>query len=104
MLVNNKVYLSELHNAMNVTNHTNPYDLTTTILSGEAFLKTENDLSFIISFELNIFERQSTPCPNIPLRDLYYLAANLKELFPTEKLYGSSKIHILAQDFISFTL
>ena len=102
MLFNNKIRLLELYNAMNGTNYTNPDDLTITTLSGETFLKMKNDLSFIIAFELNIFEHQSTPCPNIPLRDLYYLAANLKDLFPNEKLYGPSIVHIPAPKFFVF--
>ena len=102
MLFNNKAHLLELYNAINGTNHTNPEDLTITTLSGETFLKVKNDLSFIINDNLNIFEHQSTPCPNIPLRDLYYLAANLKKLYPTEKLYGSNMIKIPAPKFIMF--
>lgn len=102
MLFNNKLYLLDLYNAINGTNYTNPDDLIITTLSGETFLKMKNDLSFIINLELNIFEHQSTPCPNIPLRDLYYLAANLKDLYPNEKLYSSSMIQIPAPRFYMF--
>ncbi len=102
MLFNNKIHLLELYNAINGTHYTNPDDLTITTLSGETFLKMKNDLSFIIAFELNIFEDQSTQCPNIPLRDLYYLAANLKDLFPSEKLYGSTVIRIPTPRFFVF--
>ena len=102
MLFNNKAHLLELYNAINGTNYTNPDDLTITTLSGETFLKVKNDLSFIINDDLSIFEHQSTPCPNIPLRDLYYLAANLKDLYPTEKLYSPTMIKIPAPKFIMF--
>ena len=102
MLFNNKLNLLELYNAINGTNYTNPDDLTITTLSGETFLKVKNDLSFIINLELNIFEHQSTPCPNIPLRDLYYLAATLKEKFPTEKIYSPAMIKIPVPKFIVF--
>ena len=102
MLFNNKAHLLELYNAINGTNYTNPDDLTITTLKGETFLKMKNDLSFIINDDLSIYEHQSTPCPNIPLRDLYYLAATLKEQFPTEKLYGSTTIHIPCPKFLMF--
>ena len=102
MLFNNKVRLLELYNAINGTSYHNPDDLTITTLNGETFLKMKNDLSFIINFELNLFEHQSTPCPNIPLRDLYYLAANLKELYPTEKIYSPTKLKIPTPKFIMF--
>ncbi|SHH94647.1 hypothetical protein SAMN02745229_01282 [Butyrivibrio fibrisolvens DSM 3071] len=102
MLFNNKVRLLELYNAINGTSYHNPDDLTITTLNGETFLKMKNDLSFIINFELNLFEHQSTPCPNIPLRDLYYLAANLKEIYPTEKIYSTSMLQIPAPRFFMF--
>ncbi len=102
MLFNNKLNLLELYNAINGTNYTNPDDLTITTLNGETFLKVKNDLSFIINLELNIFEHQSTPCPNIPLRNLYYLAATLKEKFPTEKIYSPAMVKIPVPKFIVF--
>ena len=102
MLFNNKLYLLELYNAMNGTNYTNPDDLIITTLSGETFMKMKNDLSFIIDFELNIFEHQSTISPNIPLRDLYYLAANLKELIQHDKLFGPTLVRIPTPRFYVF--
>ncbi len=39
---------------------------------------------------------------SFPLRNLYYLAANLKDLFPSEKLYGPSVVHIPAPRFFVF--
>jgi hypothetical protein len=94
MLFNNKLYLLDLYNAINKTNYTNPDDLMITTLSGETFLKMKNDLSFVIDFELNIFEHQSTPSPNIPLRDLYYLAANLKDLMEACKALKGYSIFV----------
>ncbi len=102
MLFNNKLYLLELYNAMNGTSYTNPDDLIITTLSGETFMKMKNDLSFIIDFELNIFEHQSTISPNIPLRDLYYLAANLKELIQHDKLFGPTLVQIPTPRFYVF--
>jgi hypothetical protein len=102
MLFNNKLYLLDLYNAINKTNYTNPDDLMITTLSGETFLKMKNDLSFVIDFELNIFEHQSTPSPNIPLRDLYYLAANLKDLVKQETLYGPTLVQIPTPKFYVF--
>jgi hypothetical protein len=87
---------------MNGTNYTNPDDLIITTLSGETFMKMKNDLSFIIDFELNIFEHQSTISPNIPLRDLYYLAANLKELIQHDKLFGPTLVQIPTPRFYVF--
>ena len=102
MVFNNKQYLLDLYNAINGTSYTNPEDLTITTLSGETYLKMKNDLSFIINFELNLYEHQSTPCPNIPLRDLYYLAATLKEMIPHEKTFMPTRLSIPTPRFYMF--
>ena len=102
MVFNNKQYLLDLYNAINKTSYSNPEDLTITTLSGETFLKMKNDLSFIINFELNLYEHQSYPCPNIPLRDLYYLAATLREIIPHEKTYSQHKLSIPTPRFYMF--
>ncbi len=102
MIFNNKQYLLDLYNAINGTNYNNPEDLTITTLSGETFLKMKNDLSFIINFELNLYEHQSTTCPNIPLRDLYYLSATLKEMIPHEKTFIEQRITIPTPRFYMF--
>ncbi len=102
MLFNNKLYLLELYNAINGTSYTNPDDLEITTLEGETYLKMKNDLSFIIDFELNLFEHQASKCPNIPLRDLYYVAATYKDIIPQEKTYSSNPVRIPAPRFYMF--
>ena len=102
LLFNNKLYLLELYNAINGTSYSNPDDLEITTLEGETFLKMKNDLSFIIAFELNLFEHQASKCPNIPLRDLYYVAAILRKIIPQEKTYSPTPVRIPAPRFYVF--
>lgn len=102
MLFNNKAHLLELYNAINGTNYTNPEALTITTLNGETFLNMKNDVSFVFNFELNLYEHQSTPCPNIPLRDLYYLSSTLIDIIPREKTYSPSPVKIPAPRFFMF--
>ena len=102
LLFNNKLYLLELYNAINGTFYTNPDDLEITTLEGETFLKMKNDLSFVIDFELNLYEHQASKCPNIPLRDLYYVAATYKKMIPQEKTYGAKPVKIPAPRFYMF--
>ena len=102
LLFNNKLYLLELYNAINGTFYTNPDDLEITTLEGETFLKMKNDLSFIIDFELNLYEHQASKCPNIPLRDLYYVAATYKKMIPQERTYAPSRVRIPAPRFYMF--
>lgn len=102
LLFNNKLYLLELYNAINGTSYTNPDDLEITTLEGETFLKMKNDLSFIIDFELNLYEHQVSKCPNIPLRDLYYVAATYRKMIPQEKTYRTNEVKIPAPRFYMF--
>ena len=62
--------LLELYNAVNETNYTNPDELEITTLEDVIYLSMKNDLSFIISTSLNLYEHQSTYNPNIPIKRL----------------------------------
>ncbi len=62
----------------------------------------KNDISFILDFELNLYEHQSSPCPNIPLRDLQYVASIYKNLIHQEETYKSERIRIPEPKFIVF--
>jgi len=64
----------------------------------------KNDLSFIISSELNLYEHQSTICPNMPLRGLFYLATQYKGLIADNPnaLYSSRLIKLPVPRYIVF--
>ena len=47
--------------------------------------ETKNNLAFIMDSYLNLYEHQSTYSPNMPLRDLFYIAKELQE--QAEKKY-----------------
>ncbi len=46
-------------------------------------------MSFIIASELNLYEHQSTVNPNIPLRQLQYVATILRGLVSQKALYST---------------
>ncbi len=101
-LYRSKRRLLELYNAINHTNYTNTKDLTIRTLNGMTFLGMKNDVSFIFDSELNLYEHNSTPCPNIPLRYLYYIASSLKQLIPLKELYKESMVKIPVPRFYVF--
>ena len=101
-IFHNKERLLELYNAINHTNYDNPNDLTIKTLHGKTFLGMRNDLSFIFDDELNLYEHNSTPCPNIALRDLLYIASSYREMYSLKDLYKSSPIKIPAPRFFVF--
>lgn len=96
--------LLDLYNAVNQTSYTNPDDLEITTLEDVIYLSMKNDLSFIISSTLNLYEHQSTFNPNMPLRGLIYFA-RLYEAYIKEHsldVYGRQRISLPAPQFIVF--
>ena len=68
-IFNEKKEILELYNALNNSDYTDETQIeVTTIGEGDLYIGMYNDSSFIISEELNLWEHQSTECPNIPMR------------------------------------
>ena len=56
----------------------------------------KNDLSFLIDWNMNVFEHQSTYNPNMPLRGFLYMAAAFKRYIELQRLdlYGSKQLRL----------
>ena len=96
--------LLELYNAVNGTGYTNLEDLEITTLEDVIYLSMKNDLSFIISSTLNLYEHQSTYNPNLPVRGLIYFA-RLYEAYIKKNdynVYGHKQIKLPTPQFIVF--
>ena len=74
MVFSKKEDLLSLYNAINGTEYTNPDDLEVTTLENALYLSMKNDLGFLVSVVLNLYEHQSTLNPNMPTRALLYFA------------------------------
>lgn len=96
--------LLDLYNAINHTSYTNPEDLEITTLEDVIYLSMKNDLSFIISSTLNLYEHQSTFNPNMPIRGLIYFARLYEAYIKKHNLnmYGHSRITLPVPQFIVF--
>ncbi|MCI8877170.1 MAG: hypothetical protein HFI77_14390 [Lachnospiraceae bacterium] len=66
-------------------------------------MNLKKDMSCVIDFSLDLYERQSTVNPNIPLRDLFYVSKILQGLIVKEDLYSSRRIQIPDPRFSCFT-
>ena len=102
MLFNNEKELLGLYNAVNRTFYTNVEDLEIRTLENAVYMKVKNDISFIFGFDLNIYEHQSTVNPNMPLRDLFYVASLLSSLTEDKNWYSTRMIHIPEPRFVVF--
>lgn len=102
MIFRDKENLLELYNAVNGTTYTDSNALTITTLENAIFLTMRNDVSFIIDSRMELYEHQSTWCPNLPLRFLDYVRDVLSDIIKNENLYGTKRIPIPTPRFIIF--
>ena len=102
MLLKDPVVALEVYNAINNTDYDNPNDLQITTLENAIYIGMKNDVSFIIDGRLALYEHQSTYNPNMPLRDLFYVACIFSALVYDKNIYGSKKIHLPSPQFVVF--
>ncbi|MBE5849128.1 MAG: hypothetical protein E7298_03040 [Lachnospiraceae bacterium] len=94
--------LLKLYNAVNGSNYRNADELEINTLEDAIFVNMKNDVSFVFQDYLNLYEHQSTPNPNLPLRDLFYAADLLQEMTDELNIYGGSILKIPTPHFIMF--
>lgn len=102
MIFSDRESLLSLYNAVNKRNYTNPDDLEIVTLENAIYMGMKNDLAFILDMNLYLYEHQSTVNPNIPLRDLFYIAAEYQKLIDRKSLYSSAIQKIPTPGFFVF--
>lgn len=102
LLFNDRQNLLELYNCLNGTNYQSAEELTITTLDNAIFMKMKNDVSFIIDGNICLYEHQSSVCPNMPLRGLFYLTDLYKTMFGDIELSSSRKVKIPTPHYIVF--
>ncbi len=102
MIFREKENLLNLYNALNGTAYEETGDLEITTLENAVYMNYKNDISFVFDFELLLYEHQSTCSPNMPLRDLLYVARVLQNRIKDANLYSRSLIRIPAPRFVVF--
>lgn len=102
MLYQDKENLLSLYNAMNGRNYTNPEELQIVTLENAIYMGMKNDLAFIMDMNLYLYEHQSTYNPNIPLRNLFYIADEYQRIVVQKSLYSTAIQKIPTPRFIVF--
>ncbi len=99
----NKKEALSLYNALNGSNYTNEGDLEFTTLEDVIWMKVKNDVSFMVSRSLNLYEHQSSFNPNMPLRGFLYFADLYRQIISdSEKLYSHSLLKIPTPKYYVF--
>lgn len=101
-LFHQKKELLELYNALNDSNYSEAEELEIVTLDNCLYLSMRNDLAFILDFRLHLYEHQSTPSPNMPLRDLFYVAQEYYTMVDDTSLFGERAVKIPAPRFVVF--
>lgn len=93
-----------LYNAVNGTQYEDVADLTMISLEDFLYLGMRNDVSFLISWDLNLYEHQSTWNPNMPLRGLFYFSRILSKYTEENGLdpYRSMPVSLPAPQYVIF--
>ena len=102
MLFSDKKNLLALYNAVAGKSYTDPNALQVVTLENAVYMGMKNDLAFIIDTNLFLYEHQSTYNPNMPLRDLFYIASEYQKLVDRKSLYSTAIQKIPAPKFLVF--
>ena len=95
--------LLQLYNAINDTDYDNPDDIEVNTLEDVVYMGMKNDISFLITDVLNLYEHQSTFSPNMPLRGLLYFARLYQKIVGNEKkIYSGRLIELPYPQFVVF--
>ena len=99
---NDKTRQIELYNAVSGKNYTEDADLEVVTLKHAIYMGMKNDLAFIVSDDLHLYEGQSTINPNMPLSFLHYISKEYEGLVEGRKLYGSTPVKLQTPYFTVF--
>ena len=102
MIFQNPEDLLELYNAVNGTDYRNPEELQIVTLENAIYMNMKNDLAFIIDCRMSLYEHQSSVNPNMPLRNLFYVAKEYQSMVSTKSLYSSRLVKLPTPCFVIF--
>lgn len=96
--------LLDLYNALNGTDYQDALQLEIVTIESAVYVVMKNDLAYILSGTLNLYEHQSTYSPNLPVRFLIYLAQEYQMVIEKAErsLYGTGQITLPTPQCIVF--
>ena len=101
-LFSDRKNLLSLYNAVTGRSYTDADALDIVTLESAVYLGMKNDVAFLVDTRLYLCEHQSTYNPNIPLRNLFYIASEYQVLVKDKSLYSSVLLRLPAPKFLVF--
>ena len=92
----------EVYNALNHSDYRDPGRIEVCNLERGISLSVRNDAAFILDMNLNVYEHESTVCPNMPLRALIYVTNILEQWVKKQNIYGRRLVKIPTPRFVVF--
>ena len=105
MLYKNPKNALELYNGLCGKNYTDETQLRYNTLENAVYMNVKNDVSFLIHDHTIMYEQQATWNPNMPLRNLYYIADIFHNYERNEQelsIYGTRTIELPNPEFVVF--
>ena len=102
MLFRDKEELMKLYNAVNDSAYTDADQFQIVTLENAVYMNMKNDLAFLVDFQLHLYEHQSTKNPNMPLRNLFYVAKQYQSLVREESIYSRRLVKLPTPRFVVF--
>ena len=99
-----KGYALELYNAVNGSHYNDPSELAIITLDDAVYIKMKNDMAYLISGNIALYEHQSSINPNMPIRGFMYLGELYSKLLKKEKarIYNRTLVRIPTPQYIVF--
>lgn len=104
LVFKDKKELLGLYNALNDSDYTDESLLTVTTIEDIVYINVKNDLSFMISATLNLYEHQSSANPNMPLRGVLYFAKLYQQFIDMTEanIFGSRRVELPTPKYLVF--
>lgn len=99
-----KDWTLSLYNAVNHSSYINPEDITIMTMEDVLYMGMKNDLSFLITNIINMYEQQSSYNPNMPVRKLMYATRMYDRFIHQNRLniYGTKLIPLPVPKLVTF--
>lgn len=99
-----KDWTLSLYNAVNHSSYTNPEDITLMTMEDVLYMGMKNDLSFLVTNIVSMYEQQSSYNPNMPIRKLMYAARLYDRYIHQNKfnIYGTKQIYLPVPKLVTF--
>lgn len=102
MIFSEKDKLLSLYNTVSRNHYADPEALEIVTLENAIYMNMKNDLAFVVECSLHLYEYQSTYSPNMPIRNLFYIARKLEIMLNHRSLCSTKPVLFPEPCFIVF--